>query len=347
MGRIVEVRTRIDGEDVSDLLLGRIKSLTITDGKRAKDDGATLELIDTRPRLEWPEGARRIDFSVRAGGAEWVQVGPVFQLDTPVSSGGAGKVPMLSVKCSTIPRRRPSPQGAVQSNFGGDSQTVVMEGGEDQQTVANFAYLDRERSVVTAVHIDPPELAQLRVQGGRRDETPGEQWARTMQEHGISVRIRDGEMYITEHHPQRTVRSRQPIGEIEIPMHEITGWTGARVSVKANVRRAEARWHNPATGERGTETVGSGSPHRSDRRVYRNAAEARTAARRRLHRARSRAREMTLTVHGRPEYAASGRISTAEEIRPGIVAGPWEILKVTHKIASGSAYTSTLNLGGV
>lgn len=347
MARVVRYKVEIEGTgDITDRLAGRVESITVTDGKHARDDGATLELIDYPEPIAWPERGKKIQFSVAHADEPFELLGPQFKLDTPVSSGPPR---MLSIRCNTIPPPRPrASNGSVEADPGasiGDSQTV------DQgyaNRILEFAFLHRNQGTFRDVVI-AREVRDLPVEGGQRDETAAQLWARMAQDHHLSVRVRDGVLHVTQLHPAASTRTGRPITTHTVDVHtELISWSGGELASRAaEVRSVLARWHDAAAGRGGQVVEGSGRPQHADRRTYPNEAAARNAAQQRLRGFAADARKLSVVVFGHPKYVAHGRIEFSEEIRPGVGAGRWQIAKATHHITGAGVYTTGLDLEGI
>lgn len=342
MERSVQYKIEVEGTgDITERLAGRVKSFTVTDGKHARDDGATLELIDFPEPIAWPERGKKIQFSVALPGESFVPLGPKLKLDTPVSSGPPS---MLSIRCNTIP----PPRAGVSSEPGasmGDSQTRDL--GENNRLAA-FAYLHRNQGTFSDVVL-AAEVLDLPVEGGQRDETASQLWARMAQDHHLSVRIRDGVLHVTQLHTASSARTGRPITTLTLDTAtDLVSWSGFELASRAaEVRSVTASWHNVGAGTRGQVTEGSGRPRHVDRHVYPDEASARNAAQQRLRGFAADARKGSVVVFGKPVYAAHGRLEFSAEIRPGVGAGRWCIAKATHQVTGGGVYTTALDLEGV
>lgn len=343
MARTVDYKIEIDGVgDITERLAGRVENITVTDGKRASDDGATLSLIDFPEPVAWPAQGKKIQFSVALPGEQFVPLGPKLKLDTPVSSGPPR---MLSIRCNTIP---PPRRGAGSSDVGasvGDSQTVDMA---ENNRLLEFAYLHRNQGAFTDVVV-AADVQDLPVVGGQRDETAAQLWARMAQDHHLSVRVRDGVLHVTQLHTASSARTGRPITTQTIDVAtDLVSWSGFELATRAaEVRSVLARWHNVGAGTRGQVTEGRGRPQHVDRHVYDDEASARNAAQQRLRGFAADARKGSVVVFGRPAYAAHGRIEFSEEIRPGVGAGTWCIAKAQHQVTGSGVYATALDLEGV
>lgn len=347
--RVVRYKIEIEGTgDITERLAGRVAGFTLTDGKHARDDGATLELIDFPEPIAWPEHGKKIQFSVALPGEPFVPLGPQLKLDTPVSSGPPR---MLSVRCNTIPPPRPRRPG-VSSEEGasmGDSQTRnLLTESNVPNTLANFAYLHRGQGAFTDVVI-AADVMELPVEGGQRDETAGQLWARMAQDHRLSVRVRDGVLHVSQLHTATSARTGRPITTLTVDTAtDLISWSGFELASRAaEVRSVMARWHNVGAGTSGAVTEGRGRPRHVDRHVYEDEASARNAAQQRMRGFAADARKGSVVVFGKPFYAAHGRIEFSEEIRPGVGAGTWCIAKAAHHVTGDGVYTTALDLEGV
>lgn len=342
MAQVVDYKIEIEGTgDVTERLAGRVKDITITSGKRARDDGATLTLIDFPDPIAWPERGKKIQFSVALPGEAFVPIGPKLKLDTPVSSGPPR---MLSIRCNTIPPPRPGVSADPGASVG-DSQTVDQ--GEHNR-ILEFAFLHRNQGTFRDVVI-ADSVRDLPVEGGQRDETAAQLWARVAQDHRLSVRVRDGVLHVTTLHPTSSTRTGREITTHTIDVDtDLIRWSGGELASRAaEVRSVTARWHDPATGSAGTVVEGSGRPRHADRREYPTEAAARNAAQQRLRGFAADARQLSVVVFGKPAYVAHGRIEFSAEIRPGVGAGRWQIAKATHHITGDGVYTTALDLEGL
>lgn len=345
MARTVEYKIEIDGVgDVTERLAGRVESIVVTDGKTASDDGATLSLIDFPEPVSWPAQGKKIQFSVALPGEQFVPLGPKLKLDTPVSSGPPR---MLSIRCNTIPP--PRPRGSSGEGALGDSQTRDLQTESNvPNTIANFAYLHRNQGTFSDVVV-ALDVMDLPVEGGQRDETPAQLWARMEQDHRLSVRIRDGVLHVTQRHTASSTRTSRPITTLTIDVaKDLISWSGFELATRASeVRSVLARWHNVGAGTQGQVVEGRGRPQHVDRHIYDDEASARNAAQQRLRGFAADARKGSVVVFGLPAYAAHGRIEFSEEIRPGVGAGTWCIGKAQHQVMGSGVYSTSLDLEGV
>jgi len=228
----------------------------------------------------------------------------------------------------------------------GDSQTVDLG---EENSILGFANLHRIQGTFSDVVV-ADDVRFLPVEGGQRDETAAQLWARVAQDHRLSVRVRDGVLHVTQMHPTSSSRTGRPITThtIDVAGGDLISWNGGELASRAaEVRSVTARWHDPATGSAGTVVEGSGRPRHADRRAYPNEAAARNAAQQRLRGFAADARKLSVVVFGKPAYVAHGRIEFSEELRPGVGAGRWQIAKAVHHITGDSVYTTALDLEGL
>ena len=128
--------------------------------------------------------------------------------------------------------------------------------------------------------------------------------------------------------------SGQSIAKITLSERDVTRWS-ARAPQRGNYKSAKAYWINPQSQEREYVSAGSGEPALSLRHSYGSRAEAEHAARAKLNSAQRGAATLTLSLPGRPDLAAEGRISF--KTKDSLAAGEWIITRAEHELSGGSS----------
>lgn len=328
MGLIPAWKVEIDGRDITERLRDRLLSLKVSDGKHARQDTASITLIDDPP-VDWPLAGRTA--KIWMGWDDELEEMGEYQVAAPESKGPPAS---LSIAFSPIPPPRPrTGLAGVDYQSLGSSTFSYADEGHQLDKWARRAGEDLGLRVV--IHGD---IGDRIITATQQNETHGKFWDRQARELGLTVRVHNGDLIIAPAHTTTSARTGRELPTITIAREDVEDWSGTLIE-RSTTRRVAARWFDPARGLGGESSSGSGSPARTLPRVYPTEAAATQATQAALRRARAGGAVLDLSVRGDTRLRAHARVNLSEAMRPGL-DGTYQINTAEHEIAGLSYVTN-------
>lgn len=132
--------------------------------------------------------------------------------------------------------------------------------------------------------------------------------------------------------------SGEPLPTIRLRRHDIGRWS-VSLSEREAVASVVALWRDKGAAKDQEVRVGEGKPETRLRHRYATEGEARSAAEAALARSKRGKLSVGLTLPGRADLVAEGRVVIPTGLHPDL-AGEWLVTRVTHQVSSGGWATS-------
>lgn len=304
--------------DITDLINGRLLSLSITDEVGVVSDTLTLELDDRDCAFEIPP--RGAELEVALGYKELYPMGR-FIMDEVES------------KCppQTLTLTARATNAAL--NEIGAIKTLRSYSWEKYTLVGIIQTIARRYGLKESI---AAEYAQIRIDHiDQADESDSAFIQRLASDYGASVKIAGGKLLFIEplsgKFPDGT-----PLPEIEIT--DISSYR-MRITDRGKYEKIVAKYYDFDTAEEKQITVGAGNPAFTLRDTYTNADRARAAAKAKLRETTTGTHTLSLDIVGNPLIGAESLISVSG-IRTD-ACGLWVVKSARHTL-SGSGYKTQI-----
>lgn len=317
-----------NNQDVTAAIAQRLLSLTVTDSTGIDSD--TLEIVlddDPTNRVQLPSTGAELRVALGYEGA--LQDVGMFVIDEvelagwPATLTVRGRASVMVKSASgkaafTSQKTRSWPAGTT---FGALCSTVAKEHG------LRLAMVDALQKIALP-HID------------QRHESDLNLLTRLSRQYDAIFKPAGGVLTVV-----RRGQSLTGAGKA-LPKATLNGSQVSNYSLSLNARDASgsvtAHWHAKGAAKREEVKVGSGEPVKALRHVYKDRAQALSAANAELARRQRGQKTLSLTVPGNPGLSADAQLELTD-LHPAI-DGTWLIKSITHAFNPSSGYTSTLEL---
>lgn len=303
--------------DITDLINGRLLSLSITDEVGVVSDCLTLELDD-----------RDCVFEIPPRGAE-LQVALGYKELYPM-----GRFIMDEVECKCPPQTLTLTAratdaaldeiGAIKTlrSYSWDKYTLV---GIVQTIARRYGLQESVAAAYKQIHINHIDQA---------DESDSAFIQRLASDYGASVKIAGGKLLFIE-----PLSGKFPDGTPmqEIPIEDISSYR-MRINDRGKYNKIVAKYYDFDAAEEKQITVGTGGPAFTLRDTYTNAERARAAATAKLRETTSGTHTLSLDIVGNPLIGAESLINL-QGIRPD-VCGTWVVQSAKHTLNNAGYKTS-------
>ena len=309
----------IDGRQlVTAGIRDRLLSLSVTDEAGRQSDAAEIRLDDRDSAIERPRRGVAMEISLGYEGRKATVQGVYIVDETELS----GPPQTLAVRAKAADMRASLKAQRTRS------WDDVSIGDLVASIAASHGLEPRVGSALRPVrisHLDQTEESDLHL------------LTRLARDHDAVAKPAGGFLLFV---PQGEAASAtgQPMPTIDVRPEDARSWR-VTLADRAKYRSVRAHWHDAGTGERMTETAGSGDPAWTLRRAYASESEAREAARAKLAElARAIARLSVVLSPGNPVAAAEAELRM-RDFRDG-VDGSWTCRRVVHRLGPGGYSTS-------
>lgn len=327
------LRLSVNGSDVTGVFLPRVSSVTITDAAGMQSDTAEITLTDHMAiaRLEIPPAGAEIEIALGYGFgpqlvgtyiADEVEVsGPPDQMRITAFAAAQGKSD--GGKNSLVEEKSRSwPDGTTVATL---VQTIAGEGGFQPAVSA-------KAGAIALQHVD------------QIDESDTNLLTRIARENGLIFKPGGGALVMVAA-GESTSAGGQALPTVTLRPRDVTSW---RMSIQRReaVEKVVTSYRDTSaadwieveveTGAYGGDDVLGKTGVTTARRIrtsFPNEAAAKRAAQAEVDRARRQSRSLSITLPGRTDLMAEGRLNLVG-FRPG-VSGQWLIKTVTHQMDSG------------
>ncbi|MDE0109890.1 MAG: contractile injection system protein, VgrG/Pvc8 family [Bryobacterales bacterium] len=301
----------IDGrQDITDLARDRWLALTVTDQAGRLSDSAELRLDNRDGAIRLPPRGAKMTVSLGYEGAPAVVSG-TYTVDEFEMSGPPAT---LAIRAKGADMRGELKAQKTRSWDDVSLGDLVGEIAGDHGLKARVGAALRAQTIP---HLDQTEESDLHL-------------LTRLAKDRDAVAKQAGEWLLFVPRGEASSATGKPMPRIEIRPGDTKRWR-VTIADREAYASVNAHWHDPETGERRTETAGSGSPARTLRQAYASASEAAAAAKAEL--ARSGRDAVTLFADltpGNPSAAAEAELRTAG-FGDGI-DGSWTCRRVVHTL---------------
>jgi hypothetical protein len=313
-------RIEANGNDITAAIRQRFISMTLTDEAGIASDCMTLELDDSGTGINLPAtGAELRVWLGYEGAARFMGLYVVDEIELK------GPPDRMTITAKAAPMKDSKAYTALhtQHNRSWTPRTL----GDLAASIAAEHGLTPAVSPALASH-KLPHLDQA-------DESNMNLLTRVAKSVGGIAKANDGKLIIVPQGEGKTVSGKS------MPTVSIARTSGTSHSVKLigrqDYKRVVTVWRDTNAAQDKEATAGEGEPVRRIRHVYPDQAAAEKAAQTSLEAYRRGKSTLSVSLPGRPELAAEGRLILSG-FRSG-VNGEWSITRVTHKLSAGGYVT--------
>ena len=311
-------RIRIDGlQDATARIRERLLSLTVTDEAGRQSDTVEIVLDDREPGIKLPRHGAEVTVSLGYEGRRETVTGSYTVDETELAGPGR----------TLVVRAKGADMRATLKVQKTRSWTDVALEDLVARIAAEHGLEPRVSDILGAwviPHLDQTEESDLHL------------LTRLARDYDAVAKPAGGYLLFVAQGEAASATGK-PMPAIDVRPEDTSSWRVTLADRKA-YRSVRAHWHDAATGERRTETAGSGDPARTLRRAYASGTEATAAARAKLAElTRGTGRLSVALSPGNPVAAAEAELRP-RRFRAG-VDGSWTASRVTHKLAGGGYST--------
>jgi len=307
-----------NGDDITAAIRERFVSLTITDEAGMQSDALTLTLADTPPHIKLPPTGAEL--RVWLGYEPSVRFMGLFVVDGITLSGPPG---VMKITASGAPFEKSNTYTELQTRrtrswtprtVGDLVRTVAAEHGLNPAVAEGVADLAL------------PHLDQV-------DESDINLLTRIAADLGLVAKVGGGSLVLVKRGEGKTA-SGKDLPMITLTPRDVSRWS-VSISGRVNYRRVVATWRDVGAAQDMEESVGEGEPSFRIRHAFPTQESAKQAVRAKLESFQRGKRTLSLTLPGRPDLCAEGRLELAG-FRSGL-AETWGVSKAEHRL-DGSGY---------
>jgi len=302
--------------DITDLINGRLLSLSITDEIGVVSDCLTLELDDRDCVFEIPP--RGAELQVALGYKDLYPMGR-FIVDE-VECKCPPQTLTLTARATDAAMNEIGAIKALRS-YSWEKQTLV---GIVQTIARRYGLQESVAAGYKQIHIDHIDQA---------DESDSAFIQRLASDYGASVKIAGGKLLFIE-----PLSGKFPDGSPmqEIPITDISSYR-MRISERGKYGKITAKYYDFDAAEEKQITVGTGGPTFTLRDIYTNAERARAAAKAKLQETTSGTHTLSLDIVGNPLIGAESLINV-QGLRAD-AGGLWVVKSAKHTLTSSGYKT--------
>lgn len=309
-----------DSKDITNLLTGRLLSLSIIDEIGLVSDTLTLELDDRDSVLEIPP--RGAEIGVLLGYDELYPMGRFIADECEIKSPPATMT--ITARASNSAFRD---MGAFKS-----PRTQSWE----KQTIADIVQTIAGRYGLTTGGVAPEYQTIMVSHLDQTDESDCAFIQRVAADYGASVKVANGQLFFIEPFSGR-FPDGSPMPAIVIRESEISSFQ-MRLAERAKYGAVVAKYYDFDAAEEKQVSAGNESPIFTLRDTYTNATQAQARAAAKLAEIQSGTRTLSLDLIGNPMICAESVIEIPN-LRPEI-AGRWIVKSARHTLSAGGYKTA-------
>lgn len=313
-----------NGDDITNLVAGKLKTLTITDDTGFESDTLQISLADTDNDAPFPIPPTGAELEVWMGYDDTLQRMGLFIVDeietggwpaymdlrgraAPFESTGAGRSDLQTQKT------RSWPEG---TRLGEMADTIAQEHGLESAVAQSLRGM-------TLAHFDQTEESDISF------------LVRVAQRHGAIVKPGGGKLALAKRGESRSATGEE-LPTVTLDASECTRWSMS-ITTRDTVGTVVAYYQDQDAAERRQVSAGEGDPVRRMRHNYPDQESAEAAAQSELDRRERRENRFSASMPGAPTLTGEGQLALTG-FRPGLVTR-WLISKVTHNLDTSRGYS--------
>lgn len=315
-------KVEANDQDITDMIASRLVTMNIIDATGLKSDSVDITLANHDPLnpLKLPPTGAELRVSLGYDGVV-VDKG-VFVVDELNLAGPPDRLTIVA---------RATPQSVSESGAGSTRETLQTQKTRPWEagiTLGDMvALIASEHGLEAAVanslaSIKLPHIDQV-------NESDINLLTRVAKDYDAIAKPAGGKLVLARRGESTTVRSGQALPTIELAPRDVTQWT-VTLAQRVIVGSVEAKWWNQTLAREETITVGEGKPVRKLQNHYPDEPNARKAAETELKQRTRGGNTLQLTMPGRPDIVAEGRLNTAGF--PDGANQEWLITEVSHRL---------------
>ena len=322
-------RVEANEQDITDMIADRLVSMNIIDATGLKSDSVDITLANHDPLnpLKLPPVGAELRVAIGYDGVV-VDKG-LFVVDELNLAGPPDRLTIVA---------RATPQSVSESGEGSTRETLQTQKTrpwESGTTLGGMVSLIAEEHGLEAAvaaslgAIVLPHIDQV-------SESDINLLTRVARDYDAIAKPAGGKLLLARRGESITAGGGQALPVIELAPAEVTQWT-VTLAQRVIVGSVEATWWNQTLAREETVTLGEGKPLRKLQNQYPDEATARKAAETELKQRARGGNTLQLTMPGRPEIVAEGRLTTGGF--PDGANQEWLVTEVSHRITP-RGYTS-------
>ena len=312
-------RVLADGRDISGLLAPRLSSLDVVDRAGIESDTATITLADTGPlRVEMPRTGAELEIFMGYAPTA-TRMGRYIVDEVEIS----GPPDQMTITAHASPHE--ATRGgitALQTQRSRSFPVGTTLGALVQRLAADHGLQPAISEALASIPL--PHIDQLA-------ESDMSLLTRIAGMVGAIAKPAGGRLAVVRR-GQGTSASGAALPVVTLRPRDVSSWS-MRISQRDPAGSVVAVWRDLESAADREAIAGEGEPQRRLRNTFPDEASAQRAAEAELERSRQRGATLRLSLPGRTDLMAEGRVQMAGW-RDG-VAGEWLIESVTHRIESG------------
>jgi phage protein D len=309
-------RILADQQDITDTIRDRLLSLRITDEAGNQPDTVELQLDDRDAQIQWPSHGAELEISLGTAQNQLTRMG-LYIIDDIEHSGPPNTITIRGKAADMLASiKAPKTRSWDGITLGALVQTIAGEHGLS-------AKISEQLALIAIEHIDQSNESDLHL------------LTRLARQHGaVSKPVAGFLVFVFKGEAKSATGQQLPL--VEIPKHQISRHRMTQAE-RGKYQSVKAYWHDNDTAEKQSVLVGDGDPVFAIRHTYNDAQEATRAASAKLQSLLRGTATLSLTLLGRPELQAEGKLRIAGIRDP--VDGEWVINRVEHQLDSSGLQT--------
>ncbi len=305
-----------NGQNITNLINGRLLSLQVTDKAGIKSDLLTLTLDDCDHKIDLPIHGAELECYIGYEGYQTDRVGFYVVDEVELSAPPA----VLVVRAHAADMRR-----SLKSNRDQTYENITL--GELLSTIANrHGLVPKITNELDALRYDIVNQSK---------ESDINLLTRLTKEQDAITSIKDVNLIITAKSKGETV-SGQTLNPIYLKQRDLSNWR-VTIADRQAYQSVTARYHDPDQAKEVIVTAGTGMPHYAIKKNYKNQAEALAAANAKYKQFQRGTRKLSLTLPYKSGLMAEVPI-VLNDIRDG-VDGEWVIDEARHELSGQGIIT--------
>jgi uncharacterized protein len=302
--------------DVTHTLRARLLALTVTDEAGIRADTLELQLDDRDSEISWPAHGAELEVALGYRHTGLVAMG-LYVIDEVAHTMPPATL-IIRAKAANMRASIKAPQTRSWESL--TLGTLIATVASKHQLVAK---VNDELAAINITHLDQTAESDLHL------------LTRLARTYGAIAKPMGRYLVFVPQGQARTA-TQHVLATVTISVTDIISYHMAQTE-RSKYKTLSSHWHDHATAEIATITVGNGEPIYTLRHPYNNESEARHAAYAKLAALQRGTATLSLTLVGNPKLQAEGKLAIIGVREP--IAGDWLVAHVRHQFDS-SGFTS-------
>ncbi len=323
MGLTPTFKILANKQNITKAIQERLISLRVTDEAGYQSDEVEIIIEDREPHVELPATGATLEVWLGYDG-ENQRMGMYYVDEVEVS----GPPDQITITAKAAP---------YATKTGAKLQTQKTRPWPNGTTLGDLLKkVASDHGLAPVISSDLASIALPHV--SQTDESDMHLLTRLARQYNATVKPVEGRLVVIKRGAGLTASGKK-IPLVTLSPSDVTTWR-ASFAKRENAGSVTAKYHDPVSGQTKQVTIGSGEPNQSIRHKHANVEAATAAANARLERKQRGSVTLSLTLPGRTDLQAEGKLSLSD-FRPGLNI-EWTISKVQHTI-SASGFSSSVD----